>query len=165
MKTIFCRGAFIFALLILHACDSGYERKVTEQEVPPAVLQAFKTAYPNAEVRGYSEEKEGGKTIYEIALVNAGQRLDLAYAADGSLLEVEETIDPANLPPAAHDEIKNAFKDAVIARAERVVKGASTGYEAKVDVPENGATTRYELVFDQDGKLLKKEVEEEDDEE
>jgi len=165
MKSYFYRGTFVLALLSWFACNSGYERKVTTQEVPPAVLQAFKAAYPNAEVRGYSEEQEAGKKIYEIAFVNEGQRIDVAYAADGSLVEVEETIDPANLPQAVQDEIKNTFKDAVIKRAERVVKGAHTGYEAKIDVPENGATKRYELVFDQDGKLLKKKVEPEEDEE
>lgn len=59
MKTIFNAAIFAVAILILQACSSGYERKVTEQEVPPAVLQTFKTAYPNAEVRGYSEEQDG----------------------------------------------------------------------------------------------------------
>jgi len=163
----FVKGIVLaFSILSLQSCGSEeYERKVSEQEVPPEVLQAFTKAYPNAEVRGYAEEQEDGKKIYEIAFVNDGQRIDIAYAANGSLLELEETIDPANLPQAAQDEIKNAFKDAVIKRAERVVKGAHTGYEAKVDVPENGASKRYELVFDQDGKLLKKKAEPEEDEE
>lgn len=154
-----------FSLVGLLACSSDYERNVTEQEVPPVVLQAFKTAYPNAEVRGYSEEQEGGKKSYEIAFVNEGQRIDIAYAADGSLLEVEETIDSTNLPQTAQEEIKNVFKGAVVERAERVVKGTRTGYEAKIVVPVNGSSKSYELVFAQDGKLLRKKVEREEAEE
>lgn len=164
MKTYFYSSPFILAAVSLIACNSGYERKVTEQEVPPAVLQAFKAAYPNADVRGYAEEAEGGDKLYEISFINEGKRIDVAYAAGGKLLELEETIDPADLPQVAHDEIKNAFKDAAIKRAERVVKGERTGYEVKLDVPANGVSKRYELVFDQDGKLLKQELEEEDEE-
>ena len=155
--------AFLFLGLL--ACGSVYERNVTEREVPPAVLQAFKAAYPNAEVRGYAEEAEGGQKLYEISFTHKGKRIDIAYASDGKLLELEETIDLADLPQAAHDEIKNTFKDATIKRVERIVKGERTGYEAKLDVPENGAVKRYELVFDQDGKLLKKKVEQGEDEE
>lgn len=152
-------------LLGLLACRSGYERNITEQEVPPAVLQTFKAAYPNAEVHGYAEEAEGGQKLYEISFINEGKRIDIAYASDGKLLELEETIDSTNLPQAAQDEIKRAFKDAVIKRAERVTKGTYRGYEAKVEIQEDGAAKRYELVFDQDGKLLKKKVEPEEDEE
>lgn len=166
MKKFFKSIILVFSILRLQACSSeGYEKKITEQEVPPAVLQTFKAAYPSAEVRGYAEEAEGGQKLYEISFTNEGQRIDIAYASDGKLLELEETIDSADLPQVAHDEINNAFKDAAIKRAERVVKGEHTGYEAKVDVTENGATKRYELVFDQDGKLLKKKVESEEEEE
>ena len=152
------------SLVGLLACNSGYERKVTEQDVPAAVLQAFKAAYPNAQVHGYAEEAEGAQKLYEISFTNEGQRIDIAYTSDGKRLELEETIDPTNLPQVAQDEIKNTFKNVVIKRAERVVKDAYTGYEAKVEVQENGANKRYELVFDQDGKLLKKKVEQEEDE-
>lgn len=165
MKKIVQSGILVFSILRLQACSTeSYEKKITEQEVPPAVLQTFKAAYPNAEVRGYAEEAEGGQKLYEISFTHEGQRIDIAYARDGKLLELEETIDPADLPQAARDEINGAFKDAAIKRAERVVKGERTGYEAKVDVLENGAAKRYELVFDPNGKLLKKKVESEEEE-
>lgn len=165
VKSYFYSNPFILVALSLSACHSGYERKVTEQDVPPAVLQTFEAAYPNAEVRSYAEETEGDEKLYEISFTNEGKRIDVAYANDGKLLELEETIDPADLPQVAHGEIKNVFKDAAIKRAERFVKGERTGYEVKLDVPENGASKRYELVFDPDGKLLKKKAEPEEDEE
>ncbi len=155
-----------FSFLCLQACSSQeeYERKVTETEVPPAVLQAFAKAYPSAEVRGYAEEREGGKKIYEISFTHEGKSMDVTYTVEGELFEVEETIDPADLPQSAHDEINNKFKDAQIKIAEKVAKSGRLAYEVKIDVQENGALKRYELVFDPDGKLLKQELEREDEE-
>jgi uncharacterized membrane protein YkoI len=149
----------------LPSCGSEeHERKVAEKEVPSAVLQAFKAAYPNAEVRGYAEEQEDGKKIYEVSFTHEGKSMDVTYAGDGELFEVEETIDPANLPQAAHNEINNKFKAPQIKRVERVAKSGRLTFEVKVDVQENGALNRYEIVFDQDGKLLKQELDTEDEE-
>lgn len=154
------------ALMLMQACSSEeYEKKITEPEVPAAVLQAFKSAYPNAEVRGYTEEAEGGKKLYEISFTNEGKRIDAAYASDGKLLELEETIANEDLPAAALQELQKQFNAFELKRVEKVLKGERLLYEAKVDVTRDGATTRHELVFAEDGKLLKQKVEREDDDE
>lgn len=155
---------FVFLLTGLLSCNSDSERKITAPEVPQAVLQAFHNAYPNAEVSGYAEEREGGEKIYEVSFKKDGQRFDVSYFADGRVREVEETIAPADLPPAVQEAIKNKFPEAQIKLAEKVVKDGQVAYEAKVDVQENGAAKRYELVFDADGKLRKQESEEEGEE-
>jgi len=165
MKKLVTIIVLTFSILSLQSCGSEeYERKVSEQEVPPEVLQAFTKAYPNAEVRGYAEEQEDGKKIYEVSFTHEGKSMDVTYTGDGELFEVEETIEPANLPQAAHNEINNKFKEPQIKRVERVAKSGRLTFEVKVDVQENGALKRYELVFDPDGKLLKQELEEEDEE-
>jgi len=165
MKKFITGIVLALSILSLQACSSeGYERKVTAAEVPPAVLQAFAKAYPNAEVRGYAEEQEDGNKIYEVSFTHEGKSMDVTYTGDGGLFEVEETIDLANLPQAARDEINNKFKEPQIKRVEKVAKSGRLAFEVKVDVQENGALKRYELVFDPDGKLLKQESEEEDEE-
>jgi len=145
--------------LILQACSLGHERKVTEQEMPAEVLQAFHEAYPNAEVRGYFEKRHINKKIYEILFTYEGQRIDASYASNGRLIEVEETIAPAKLPAAAHDKISNSFKKAVIKRVEKVMKGRNLAYEVKVDAREEGALKRYALVFGEDGRLMEQNLE------
>lgn len=160
MKKFCAEMILVLLILSLQACRSEeYERKVTEKEVPPPVLQAFAKAYPNAEVRGYAEEQEGSKKIYEIAFTHEGKSIDVAYASNGELVEVEETIEAANLPQAVHDAIIHKYKAAEIKVAEKVTKGERMAYEVKVDVKENGILKRYELVFDPEGKLLKQESE------
>ncbi|MEK7729048.1 MAG: PepSY-like domain-containing protein [candidate division KSB1 bacterium] len=166
MKRIVTGIVLTFSILSLQACDSEeYERKVEEKDVPPAVLQAFKAAYPNAEVRGYSEESEGKEKLYEISFTNEGKQIDIAYASDGKLLEVEETIAQADLPEAVRTELQRAFPQAEIQRVESILKGESRAYEVKLSAQEQGETKRYELVFEENGKLLKQEIEGEEEEE
>jgi hypothetical protein len=74
--------AILFAFLILQACSLGYEREVTEQEMPAEALQAFHASYPNAEVRGYFEKRQINKKIYEILFTYEGQRIDASYASN-----------------------------------------------------------------------------------
>ncbi len=165
MKKIVTNMILAFSILSLQACGSEeYERKVEEKDVPPAVLQAFKAAYPNAEVRGYSEEAEGKEKLYEISFVNEGKQIDIAYASEGKLLEVEETIAQADLPEAVRAELARAFPQAEIQRVESIRKGEKLLYEIKLNVQAQGETKRYELVFEASGKLLQEEIEGEEKE-
>jgi hypothetical protein len=53
-------------LLLVSVTAFAQEAKIKEKDVPPAVIATFKSAYPNATVRGYAKETEKGKTFYEI---------------------------------------------------------------------------------------------------
>lgn len=164
MRTFVAMLTVTLGLMGLQACGSNeYEKKIAEQEVPHVVLQAFKAGYPNAEVRGYTEEAEGGKKHYEISFTHEGKRIDAAYASDGKLLEVEETIAAEDLPAAVREELQKQFAQFAMKRAEKVTNGERVVYEIKVDVTRDGATTRQELVFAEDGKLLEKNVEDEEE--
>lgn len=153
LALLLCAGAL--------GCNKGYERKVGAQEMPEAVQQAFRSAYPEAEVRGSKESEKNGKKSYEISFTHAGKKIDATFAADGRIVEVEEAIELAMLPAAAQTELASNFKDAAIKGAEHVRRGERVIYEVKVDVPENGSSKRFELVFDADGKLLRKDFEKE----
>lgn len=165
MKKFVIGIALALGLMSLLACGSEeYEKKIEEKDLPPAVAQAFKTAYPNAQVRGYSEEAEDGEKLYEISFTMEGKRIDVAYASDGKLLEVEETIALADLPEAVRAELVRAFPQAEIERIESVRKGERLLYEVKLRAEKSGATQRYETVFDAQGKLLQEEIEGEEEE-
>lgn len=165
MKRFVTVMVLALSLLSLHACGSKeYERKIEEKDLPPAVAQAFKAAYPNAEVRGYSEEAEGKEKLYEISFTNEGKQIDIAYASDGALLEVEETIALADAPEAVRTELARAFPQAEIQRVESIRKGERLFYELKLKAQKQGETKHYELVFDEKGNLLEEEIEGEEEE-
>ena len=82
----FSRFALIaIASLFLSLPAAAQEKKLTARDVPAAVIAAFKTAYPNATIRGYAREKENGKVYYTAHYVtNDGNRHWLTVNENGT---------------------------------------------------------------------------------
>ena len=101
---------FVFALTLVlsgiaAAQDKPKAKAVDLKILPPAVLKAFKTAYPNAVITGASKETENGVTLYEVESVDGKLNRDLLYTADGKATEIEETIAPENLPASRQTDL------------------------------------------------------------
>ena len=155
MKTTitFKRATLIaIGLLLTSVCASAQEAKIKEKDVPQAVIAAFKSAYPNATVRGYAREKENGKVFYEIESKDGATMRDLLYNPDGTVAEIEETIAVTDLPAEAQQLIKSKYPRAVVSRAEKVTEGDKVKYEVSARIGKK----RIGWSFDADGKLLKK---------
>lgn len=133
---------------------SAQEAKIKESDVPQAVVAAFKSAYPNATVKGYSKERENGKLFYEIESKDGSTMRDLLYNPDGSVAEIEETVAATDLPAEAQQAIQAKYPKAIVSRAERVTRGDKIEYE----VSARRGKQRISLVFDADGKVLKSKV-------
>jgi len=138
-------------LWLTSVCASAQESKIKQTDVPQAVIAAFKSAYPNANVRGYAKEKENGKLFYEIESKDGATMRDLLYNPDGTLAEIEETVAVTDLPDEAQQLIKSKYPKAVVSRAEKVTEGDKIKYE----VSARRGKQRISLAFDADGKLLK----------
>ena len=108
------------------------ERALRAAEVPAPVRAAFQHAYPHATVRGYSTEVENGRRIYEVESREGSVGRDVSFGADGSVLEVEETVAMTQLPAAVRDAITRQAAGAAVTRAERVVAAGDTTYEFKI---------------------------------
>ena len=139
-------------LLLVSVSAFAQESKIKEKDVPPVVVAAFKSAYPNATVRGYAKETERGKTFYEIESKDGATMRDLLYNPDGTAAVIEETIAASDLPAEAQQTIKSKYPRGVVSRAEKVTEGDTIKYEVSI---RNGKR-RTGLGFDADGKLLKK---------
>lgn len=146
-------GLIITAFLISMSSAFPQEMKVTEKQVPPAVIAAFKAAYPTASIRGYSREKEGGKVYYEIESKSSDgeQAVDVLYNPDGTVAEIEESIDIALLPPAAQESLHTTYAKATVKTVERSTRDNVIIYEVHARV---GRKMR-ELKFDADGKPIR----------
>ena len=138
-------------LLLASLSASAQETKISEKDVPQAVIAAFKSAYPNATVRGYAKEKEHGKLFYEIESKDGATMRDLLYNPDGTVAEIEETVAVTDLPAEAQQAIKSKYPKAVVTKAEKVTEGDKIKYE----VSARSGKKRISLSFDADGKLLK----------
>jgi uncharacterized membrane protein YkoI len=140
------------AVSLLSLSAFGQEKKVTARQVPAAVIAAFKTAYPNATIRGYAREKENGKTYYEIESREGTMTRDVLYNPDGTVAEIEESIAAGDLPAEAQEALHKQYPKAVISKAERTTVGDKVSYE----VHAKQGKKRISMEFDSDGKVLKK---------
>lgn len=147
-NTVLRAATVVLAICLGSVLASAQEAKIREKDVPAAVLNAFKSAYPNATVRGYAKEKENGKLYYEIESTDGTTKRDLLYHPDGTVAEIEETIADTDLPSAAQDLIHTQYPKAVVLRAEKVTKGDKIEYE----VSARQGKRRIGLAFDAEGK-------------
>ncbi len=141
------------AVVMLNLKANAQESKITKKDLPAAVLNAFKNAYPAASIKGLSTEKEKGKTYFEIESVDGKAKRDLLYEADGTLVEIEEVIGVHELPDAVREAIKKEYPRGTITLAEQTTKGKAITYELRVVSGKSKAT----VTVSPEGKVLEKE--------
>jgi uncharacterized membrane protein YkoI len=139
-------------VLGLAASFLAQEQQVRRKGVPELVLAAFEKAYPNATIKGFSKEKDDtGRITYEVECEEGTVKRDVTYLADGTLISIEETVEPSQVPPAVKAAVDTRFPSGRILKAEKIIQGDAVTYEFQVR--HNGRKT--EIVFDADGNELK----------
>ncbi|MGH9765969.1 MAG: PepSY domain-containing protein [Blastocatellia bacterium] len=155
------RNVGVHIALILVAClllagtalaqEQGTERPVRMKDLPQAVQATVRAESRGAIVRGLSMETENGQTFYEVELRVKGRIKDVLIDANGNVVEVEEQVTLASLPPAARAEIVRQAGKGRILLVESIKKNnAVVAYEAHVRT----AGKISEIKVDPDGKPL-----------
>ena len=146
-----------FFLLIAGSAFAG-ESKISEAEVPKAVLDGVAKKYPAAKKTGFEREVEKGKTVFEVKLLNGGHKIDVDVSPEGTILEEEEEIAFDAAPAAVKAALASSSKYAkwTVKRAERVVT-AGNHAEPHFEIVVTSGKNKAELVFSTDGKLLRTE--------
>ena len=142
------------AVSLLGVSAAAQEKQVTAKDVPAAVINAFKAAYPHATIRGYAREKENGKVFYEIESREGTTTRDVLYNPDGTVAEVEESVATGDLPADAQEAIRKQYPKAVITKAEKTTAGDKVSYE----VSARQGRKRISMEFDSNGKVLKSRI-------
>jgi uncharacterized membrane protein YkoI len=153
-----CKG-YIAIALVLAACmllagtaqAQEPERPARMKDLPQAVQTTVREQSRGATVRGLSIETEKGQTFYEASLKVKGRVRDVLIDADGNVVEIEEQVTLASLPPAARAEIvKQAGKGRILTVESITKNNAIVAYEAHVKT----AGKISEIKVDPDGKPL-----------
>jgi uncharacterized membrane protein YkoI len=127
------------------------ERPARMKDLPQAVQAAVREQSRGAVVRGLSIETEKGQTFYEASLKVKGRIRDVLIDADGNVVEIEEQVTLASLPPAARAEIvKQAGKGRILTVESITKNNVIVAYEAHVKT----AGKISEIKVDPDGKPL-----------
>jgi hypothetical protein len=145
--------AIVSVLLPAFAAAQGQEqeKKIQRSDLPPAVEKTVVEQSKGATIKGFSQEVENAQTFYEAELMVNGHRKDVLMDANGSVVEVEESVSMESLPSAVRTSLQAKAGDGKIVKVESLTKkGQLVAYEAKV--MSNGK--KSEIQIGPDGKSL-----------
>ena len=131
------------------------DEKISVESLPAAIKKAIKKKFHKAEIEKAAKEVEDGKTTYEVLLEIDDSPVDVAFKADGTILEIEKVISYERLPDRVKKALAAKYPAAKIEKIEAVTKGEDgpTVYEIAI---------KTEVVLDAKGKFVG--TTEEDDE-
>lgn len=125
--------------------------KTAAGSVPEPVLQAFRDAYPKAEITDMASRSDGDKVSYEIRSRDGGTARTVSYLADGTLVAVEEDVAAAELPAPVTAAVEAKYPGAKIVTAMRHMRDGDTTFLLKIVAGDR----RLKAVFAADGTFLR----------
>lgn len=139
--------------LAISSCAYAAEHSVPCSTLPDAVQQRSKALLENGTtVHGCVKDVSDGKTTYEIELVTPNGSKDVTFSPQGDVLEIEQQVDPASLPPAVAAAFTKAAGGGTLGKVESLTRqGQLIAYESTI---VKGGRHR-ELAFRPDGTAMK----------
>ena len=109
------------------------EKKIKRSELPAAVEKAVVELSKGATIRGFSEEKENGKTRYEAEMQVNGHTKDVQMDANGAVIEIEKELDIQAVPAEVRAGLQAKVDKGKITKIESITKKHKlVAYEAQV---------------------------------
>ena len=140
--------ALIVVIALGLAVGQMQAQKLKENEVPQIVKTAFAKAYPTA--KAVKWDKEDGS--YEATFDQNKKDMSVVLDAQGVIKEVETTILKSDLPKAVQSTLAKDYAGYKIEEAATIMSNGVVTFEAEVEKGEKS----FDLIFDKEGKLLKK---------
>lgn len=129
------------------------EHSVPCSTLPDAIQQRSKSLLENGTtVHGCVKDVSAGKTTYEMELITPKGSKDVTFSSLGDILEIEEQVDPAALPPPVAAAFAKAATGGKLGKVESLTRqGQLIAYESTI---VKGGKHR-ELAFRPDGTPTK----------
>jgi len=144
----------VIACLISLSITNAQERKITREQLPPAVEKTVARESEGATIRGFSKEVEHGQTFYEASLSFGGHNKDILIDKNGNVVEVEEQVALDSLPSTVQDALKTGAGTGTISVIESLTRnGKLVAYEAQVKHGQK----RSEIQVGPNGEKIKRE--------
>lgn len=129
----------------------------TQTQVPKKVTAAFMAKFPTAKHVEWGKESA---TEYEAEFKMNGTEMTASFDANGKWMETETEISEKDLPKIVKESIAKDFPGCDIKETAKILKTDGTTFEAEL---EKGETT-LDAIYSQDGKLIKKISQKEENE-
>jgi len=109
------------------------EKRIKRSELPTAVEKTVVEQSKGATIRGFSEEKENGRTTYEAEMLVNGHTKDVQMDANGAVIEIEEQLDIQAVPAGVRAGLQAKAGKGKITKIESITKKDKlVAYEAQV---------------------------------
>jgi hypothetical protein len=145
--------SILLAVFLLNAYAQENEKKEKGEKkinVPELVKKAFAAKYPKATKVKWSLEKEGE---YEAEFNINKAEMSAVFDEKGTCLEVETEIKQSELPQGIKTALAKDFAGYKIEEVEKAEGNGIITYEMEAKKDK----AKFELIFDNTGKLIKKE--------
>ena len=141
----------MIAAMSLATTVVAQERKIQRADLPSAVEKTVAAQTQGATIKGFSQEKENGQTLYEAETTVNGHSKDITIDANGALVEIEEQVALDSLPSTVKAGLQAKAGEGTIVKVESLTKHDKiVAYEAKVQT----AGKKTEIQVGPDGKPL-----------
>ena len=145
MKTLVLSIAAILTVSFANA------QKVKEAEVPKSVVDAFQKKYPGSKATEW--EKEDGN--YEVEFDLKKVESSALFSAKGDFMAFEQEIKTSELPAGVAEYCKKNYPNHKISEASKITEAnGKVSFEVEL---QNGKE-EFDVIFDDKGSFLKKEV-------
>jgi Putative beta-lactamase-inhibitor-like, PepSY-like len=148
-------GTAFFTLSAVAFAVHADDETIPAKSLPAAIKKAVKKRFPSAEIEKAAKEVEDGKTTYEVLLEIDDKPVEVAFTADGTILEIEKVIPFESVPAPVKKALAAKYPTAKIEKVEAVTKGehGPTVYEIVI---------KAEVVLDSKGKFVEGKQEEDE---
>ena len=141
----------MIAAMSLATTVVAQEKKIQRADLPPAVEKTVAAQTQGATIKGFSQEKENGQTLFEAETTVNGHSKDITIDANGVLVEIEEQVALDSLPSTVKASLQAKSGGGKIVKVESLTKhDRLVAYEAKVQT----AGKKTEIQVGPDGKPL-----------
>jgi hypothetical protein len=133
MSRLWKSGLVVVVSALTVSVCVAQEKKIKRSDLPAAVEKTVQVESRGATIRGFSEEKENGKTYFEVEMMVNGHGKDVTIDPTGAIAEVEEEVPFNSLPSAVKEGLKAKAGTGKIAKVESITKrNTLVAYEANV---------------------------------
>jgi uncharacterized membrane protein YkoI len=146
-------------LVFLASCAGEQEETIAIDAVPSAVMSAVLKRFPNATATEAAREREDGKLLYEVSVLDGSRKIDVTVTANGEITTIEGALTQSDLPAAVTQAVAARYPGAVYRIIEDVMtnEGGASKF-AYYEVLIETADKRFlEVQIAPDGKILKEE--------
>lgn len=148
-------GVALIGLLVVAVGARADEEKIDLDKVPKPVMDAVKAKFPGAKLTGASKEKEGDKTIYEVAFTYKGSKYEVECEPNGKFVAIDREIEAKDLPKPVATALEGKYPKATYKIIEEVTKDDKIAYyEVELVTADKKGV---EVQVDPSGKIVKEE--------